>query len=289
MGVLKSLPPARTGGPNVAVSPVLPPTRLIGVDHRAGPDALQDLAHFRPSLPGNLVDGPDDGPNAQFQLMKRSQIPLDCPYGQPSLFPQGRDQTHQSLPRTGYGVGSQALTARGQTFQRVLGQPPFPAQRTRPGYEDMLCNFGRRRRKFDDLPGPLRPTPAQGSMAFGAKLRGVGHLRCGFHPRPGKAVGTLPAGLLFFLRRLLAPGGRFVPRHPGPRPAAAGQPGLQTLDPLAQFRDNLQQRLPARLVQVHFRFHSSLMPQSRPGRQRFPLNEKISIFASPSLNSYPTS
>ena len=145
------------------------------MDHRAGTDALQDIAHFPPSLPGNLVDGPDDGPNAQFQLMDRSQIPLDCPYGQPALFPQGHYQAHQSLPRTGYGVGSQALTARGQAFQRVPGQPPFPAQRTRPGYEDMLCNFGRTHRKFDDLPGPLHPIPAQRSMAFGAKLRSVGH------------------------------------------------------------------------------------------------------------------
>ena len=223
------------------------------------------------------MDGPDDGPNAQFQLMKRSQIPLDCPYRQPPFFPQGHDQAHQSLPRTGYGVGPQALAARGQPFQRVPGQPPFPAQRTYPGYEYVLCDFRRDCRNVYDLPGPLHPTSAQGGMAFGARLRGVDHPPGGFHPRPGKAVLTLLAWLLL-RRRLLAPGGRFVPRHPGPR-SAAGQAGLQAFDPLAKFRDNLQQRLPARLVQVQFRFHCSLMPQSRPGRHRFSAQQEDSAYS----------
>ena len=222
------------------------------------------------------MDGPDNDPNAQFQLMERAQIPLDGPYGQPPLFPQGHDQAHQ--------IGSQALTAHDQTFQRVLGQPPFPAQGTGPGYEDMFCNFGGSRRKFDDLPGPLHPSPAQGGMAFGAKLWSVGHLRCGFfHPQTGKAVGTLPARLLFFPCRLLAPGGRLMARHPSSR-SAAGQPDFQALDLLAQsgddallLRDNLQQSFPARLVQVHCCFHSSLMPQLRPGRQRFSDRRRLSV------------
>ena len=55
-------------------------------------------------------------------------------------------------------------------------------------------------------------------MAFGARLRGVDHPPGGFHPRPGEAVGTLLSRLLLLLRRLLAPGGRFMPRHPGPSP-----------------------------------------------------------------------
>ena len=261
----------RTESPDVAVSPILPPARLISVDHRAGTDTLQRLAHFRPSLPGNLTDGPDDGPNAQFQLMERSQIPLDGPYGQPALFPQGHDQAHQ--------VGSKALPARSQTLQRVPGQPPFPAQRTGPGYEYVLRDFRRDYRNVYDLPGPLRPTPGESGMAFGARLRGVDHPPGGFHPRPGEAVLTLLSRLLFFPRRLLAPGGRFVARHPGPRPAAAGQARLQAFDPLPQFRDNLQQRLPARLVQVQFRFHCSLMPQSRPGRQHFSAQQEDSAYS----------
>ena len=57
-------------------------------------------------------------------------------------------------------------------------------------------------------------------MAFGVKFRSVGHLRGGFHPRPGEAVLTLLSRLLLLLRRLLAPSGRFVPRLlvPGPPP-----------------------------------------------------------------------
>ena len=96
------------------------------MDHWAGSNALQRLAHFRAGLLGNLMDRPDDGPNAQFQLMQRSQIPLDGPYEPPSLFPQGHYQACQ--------VDPQALAAHGQTFQRVLGPPPFPAQWTGPGY-----------------------------------------------------------------------------------------------------------------------------------------------------------
>ena len=105
-----------------------------------------------------------------------------------------------------------------------------------------------------------------------------------------KPWGRFFARLLLLLRRLLAPGGRFMPRHPGSR-SAAGQPGLQALNPLAQFgnrallpgddpllfRDNRQQSLPrtgyggfpARLLQVQFRFHCSFMPQLRSNRWCF--------------------
>ena len=66
-------------------------------------------------------------------------------------------------------------------------------------------------------------------MAFGTGLRGVDHPPGGFHTRPGEAVLTLLARLLLLLRRLLAPGGRFMPRHPGPpaRRRTAGPPGFR--------------------------------------------------------------
>ena len=262
MDVLKSLPPAPTGGPNVAVDSVLPPAGLIGVDYRTAADAFQCFSYGRPGLLRHLMNNTDDGANAQFQLMHRLQVPLDGPYGQSAFLPQGRNQADQ--------VDPQPLPTHGHFLEWVLGQPPFPAQRTPPGDEDVFCNFGRTHRKFDDLPGPLHPTPAQGSMAFGAKFRSVGHLRGGFHPQPGEALLTLPAGLLCFPRPLLGPGGQFVARHPGSRPAA-GQPGFQAFDPLAQFgddpllfRDNRQQGFPARLVQVQSCFHCSFMPQLRP-------------------------
>ena len=237
MDVLKSLPPAPTGGPNAAVDSVLPPAGLIGVDHRTAADAFQRFSYGRPGLLRHLMNYTDDGPCAQLQLMHSLQVPLDGPYGQPAFLPQGGNQADQSLPRTGYGVDPQPLPAHGHFPEGVLGQPPFPAQRTPPGDEDVFCNFGRTHRKFDDLPGPLHPTPAQGSMAFGARFRSVGHLRGGSHPQPGKALLTLPAGLLCFPRPLLAPGGRFVARHPCSRPAA-GQPGFQALNPLALFGDD---------------------------------------------------
>ena len=274
MDVLKSLPPAPTGGPNVAVDSVLPPAGLIGVDHRTAADAFQRFSYGRPGLLRHLMNNTDDGANAQFQLMHRPQVPLDGLYGQPAFLPQGRNQADQ--------VDPQPLPAHGHFPEGVPGQPPFPAQRTPPGDEDVFCNFGRTHRKFDDLPGPLHPTPAQGSMAFGARLRGVDHPPGGFHPRPGEAVLTLLSRLLLLLRRLLAPGGRFMPRHPGPQ-LAAGQPGFQALNPLAQFgddpllfRDDRQQGFPARLVKVQPWFHCSFMPQLRPGRQHFSARRRAS-------------
>ena len=110
----------RAESPNVAIDPVLTPAGLISVHYRTAADTLQGFIDGRSGLLGCLVDGPDDGPNAQFQLVDRSQIPLDCPYRQPPLFPQGDDQTDQ--------IDSQSLAAHGQTLQRVLGQPPFPAK-----------------------------------------------------------------------------------------------------------------------------------------------------------------
>ena len=47
MDVLKSLPPAPTGGPNAAVDSVLPPAGLIGVDHRTAADAFQRFSYGR--------------------------------------------------------------------------------------------------------------------------------------------------------------------------------------------------------------------------------------------------
>ena len=111
MGVLKSLAPAPTGGPNAAIDPVLPPAGLISVHYRTAADTLQDFIDSRSGLLGCLVDGPDDGPNAQFQLVDRSQIPLDCPYRQPPLFPQGDDQTDRIDPKP--------LPARGNALQRL--------------------------------------------------------------------------------------------------------------------------------------------------------------------------
>ena len=127
MGALKSLPPAPTGGPDVAVSPVLPPAGLIGVDHRAGTDAFQDLPHFRSSPPGNLVDGPDSGPNAQFQLMERYHWMVLT-----GSRPSSRRVTIR-LTRLAPGVD-----AHGQTFQ-TWGSRRF---RHQVRAEDMFGNFG---------------------------------------------------------------------------------------------------------------------------------------------------
>ena len=64
-------------GPDVAVDPVLTPAGLIGVDHRAGSDALPDLGHCRLDFLGHLPDDLDDGAQAQGQVMHRLQVLLD--------------------------------------------------------------------------------------------------------------------------------------------------------------------------------------------------------------------
>ena len=123
--------------------------------------------------------------------------------------------------------------------------------------------------------------------------------RVGVHPRPGKAVGTLFARLLFLFRRLLAPGGRRVARHPGLR-ATAGQPGFQALYPLPHlgngvllfrddsplFRDNRQQGFPARLLQVQFRSIVLLCHNCAPTASVFIRTAAFGKFTSSTLNCY---
>ena len=201
---------------DVAVDPVLPPAGLVSVHYRTATDALQNPAHFRSCLPGNLVDGTDDGPKAQFQLMHRSQIPLDGPYGQPALFPQGHDQAHQ--------VGSKTLTARGQTLQRVLGQPPFPAQGTRPGYEDVFCDLHRR---------------AAGSSMTSLVRCAQPPLRVVWHS--GQDPGVWTTRRVAFIRGRAKPWGRFRRGFFSCsgiflRLAAGLWPGIPTLGPAADSR-----------------------------------------------------
>ena len=135
MDVLKSLPPAPTGGPNVAVDSVLPPAGLISVHYRTAADAFQRFSYGRPGLLRHLMNNTDDGPCAQLQLIHRLQVPLDGPYGQPAFFPRGRNQADQIDP--------QPLSAHGHFPEGVPGQPPFPAQGTGLGYEYVLRDFRR--------------------------------------------------------------------------------------------------------------------------------------------------
>ena len=222
--------------------------------HRRGPPGCNGCAPAPRPLPVRPAGQPrieygagSDGPPGRWPqrsvstdgtFMEHSQIPLDGPYRQPPLFPQGHDQAHQ--------IGSEALPTHGQTFQRVLGQPPFPAQRTGPGYEYVLRDFRRDYRNVYDLPGPLGPSPGESGMAFGTRLRGVDHPPGGFHPRPGEAVLTLLSRLLFFRCPVSGKGqavgvvpvsvvavsvlrGRFGPPQDQRRPAPAGSTWLRSL------------------------------------------------------------
>ena len=84
MGVLKVI---GQGLAHVTVVPILTPAGFVGVDHRAGADAVQDRGHCRLGLLRGLVNGAHDGPHAEAQLMHGAQIPLDAADGQPPFFP----------------------------------------------------------------------------------------------------------------------------------------------------------------------------------------------------------
>ena len=60
-------------GPHVAVVPVLPPARLIGVNHRTAADAFQDGGRFSLGLAGRLLRGVHDGAQAEAEPVHRVQ------------------------------------------------------------------------------------------------------------------------------------------------------------------------------------------------------------------------
>ena len=81
--------------PDAAIGAVLAPTGFIGVDHWAGADTVHNPCQFRLAPSGHLVNGSDDGAEAQPQLMNGAQKPLDGAEGQPALFPPSRHQAEQ--------------------------------------------------------------------------------------------------------------------------------------------------------------------------------------------------
>ena len=165
--------------PSVAIGAILPPASLVGVDHRAAPDALQNPVHRRLGLPGHLVDGPDDGAEAQAQLVDGAQIPLDGTEGQPPLFPQGRHQAEQ--------VDAQSLFPQRHPAQVHLGHPAFLTHWASPGDEDMFGDLDRNHWQVDDLPGPLGPSAGQAGAALEAGVQDVLHPVGGGHAQNGNA------------------------------------------------------------------------------------------------------
>ena len=70
-----------------AVVSILPPTRLIGVNHRAVPDPFHNVGHHRLGLLGHPLGGGHDGPHAETQPVHRVQIPPDDAERRPAFFP----------------------------------------------------------------------------------------------------------------------------------------------------------------------------------------------------------
>ena len=55
--------------PDVAVGPALTPAGFVGVDHRAGADAVHNPSHRWLGPLRRAMDGAHDGPHAEAQLM----------------------------------------------------------------------------------------------------------------------------------------------------------------------------------------------------------------------------
>ena len=176
-------------GPNVAVDSILPPASLVSVHYRAATDALQRFSDSRSAMPGNLMDGPDDGPNAQFQLVERSQIPLNCPYGQPPSSRRVTIRLTRLTPRRCRPTANPRRGAWGSRRFRHSGHSR--AMKT--------CSVTSAGATGISMTSRVRCThpPGQGGVAFRAGLRSVLHPAGGFRPPPGKAVGTPFSGALF--------------------------------------------------------------------------------------------
>ena len=214
--------------PSVAIGAILPPAGLVGVDHRAAPDALQNPVHRRLGLPGHLVDGPDDGAEAQAQLVDGPQIPLDGAEGQPPLFPQGRHQAEQ--------VDAQPLFPQRHPAQVHLGHPAFLTHWASPGDEDMFGDLDRNHWQVDDLPGPLGPSAGQAGAALEAGVQDVLHPVGGSRALAGETVGPALPGT-FLPGSLLAAGLGLDAGHPFG--AARFGLSLQRLYPPLQLGDSV--------------------------------------------------
>ena len=153
--------------PDVAVGPALTPAGFVGVDHRAGADAVQDRGHCRLGPLRRAMDGAHDGPHAEAQLMHGVQIPLDTADGPPPLFPQRGDQAEQ--------VDAEALLAQDHAvqFRRRCAAPS--ARRSSPSNVDVLGDLHRNHRQLDDFPSALDPAAGPVGAAIGTVLHHVLH------------------------------------------------------------------------------------------------------------------
>ena len=103
---LASVPPQEvsvggcTAGPHVAVVSILAPAGLIGMDHWAGADLVQDLIHCALGPLRRTLDRSHDGSHAEAQPMDGAQIPLDGANGQSGLLSERGDQADQVDPQT---------------------------------------------------------------------------------------------------------------------------------------------------------------------------------------------
>ncbi len=168
--------------PHVAVGPALTPAGFVGVDHWAGPDAVQYAGYRRLGPLRRAMDGP----HAEAQLMHGVQIPLDAADGQPPLFPQRGDQAEH--------VDAEALLSHHHAVQLGWGQTATPTPGADPGHIDVLGNFRRNLGQLDDLSGAVGPTVGQLGSAVGTVVHGVLHPSGGCHAGAGKAVRPWLAG-----------------------------------------------------------------------------------------------
>ena len=150
-----------------------PRSGAIRFRRRAPPGSheVQHLGHCWFRLPRHPVNGADDSPGAELPPIHRLQVPLDGPYGQPSLSPQRRHQAYQ--------VDPQALPLHGHAPQGRPGRPSPLAHRASPRHKDMLGHLDRNYRNVDNFPVrctllPAKPVLHSGQVSTGCSTRRVG-------------------------------------------------------------------------------------------------------------------
>lgn len=242
-------------GPHVAVVSAFPPAGLIGVDHRAAPDAFHNARQFPLCLGGHFARGVHQGAQAEVQPVHRLQVPLYGAPGQPGLLPEGGNQADQ--------VDPQALLSRHHALQLRRRHMTALAEGADPGDIDVFGYLHRNPGQVDHLPRALDPAAGQPAPAVRTLLQHMLHPMGGFHTGPGE---TVAAGLAWFLARfigLLRVPVRFgfQTRHPardfGCRlPFQLGNPFLQGLDDCLLPDDDANQDIPIRGGQVNFSFRS---------------------------------
>lgn len=141
-------------GPEIAVLPVLPPPRLIAVDHRAAAHLVLERLHHRRCVPPHPVEDFADLSHVQRQPVEGFSLPLNRAGGEAARFSQGRDQGHRRR--------AHPMLPNDLVPELRFGGTLLVADQTLPRHKAMVDDLDRDDRDVENLAGPFHRAAEQG-------------------------------------------------------------------------------------------------------------------------------